>query len=248
MSDVSVTILTKDSSKHLKRCLDALRSFSEVVVLDNGSTDDTLDIAGGYQNVRIFRSEFIGFEPLKDLAASHASNDWIFSVDSDEVVTPELERSVIDHGLKDDQVGAVHRLNHFNGRLINACGWQNDITKRLYNRRTTNFGEFRVHESLAPTAGGEVRLAGHLLHFTSDSVQDLNQKAHRYAALYAEQNRGRKRSSSPRAQLAGAGRFIRDHFLLKGVLYGRDGYVIARSNAAGAYYKYLKLAEAAESD
>lgn len=243
MSGVSVTILTKNSTRHLKRCLDALSDFDDVVVLDNGSTDDTLEIASGYANVRVFRSEFIGFGPLKNLAASHASNDWVFSVDSDEVVTPELARSVIGHGLKDDQVGAVHRLNHYNGRLINACGWQNDITKRLYNRRHTHFGEFRVHESLARTPGGEIRLDGNLLHFTSESIQDLNEKAHRYAALYAEQNRDRKRSSKARAIAAGAGRFIRDYFLLKGFLYGSDGYVIARSNAAGAYYKYLKLAE-----
>ncbi|MBV9217501.1 MAG: glycosyltransferase [Acidobacteria bacterium] len=244
MRNVSVTILAKNSSKHLKKCLDALKRFDDIVLLDNGSTDDTLIIAKAYPNVRIFHSEFIGFGPLKDLAASHASNDWVFSVDSDEVVTPELASSVLEHTLESHQVGVVHRLNHFHGRLVNGAGWQNDLSHRLYDRTVTGWGSNRVHESLGETAGGTVLLHGKLLHYPFESVEDLSKKGEQYSTLYAEQNRHVKRSSRFTAAMAAIIGFGRNYFLKKGILWGSDGFQISRSNAIGSYQKYLKLAEA----
>ena len=82
---ISVTILTKNSSKYIKECLHSLQQFDEIIIMDNGSTDNTMDIASSFPNVKIYENEFIGFGPLKNLAVSKTNNDWILSVDSDEV-------------------------------------------------------------------------------------------------------------------------------------------------------------------
>jgi len=76
---VSVVMIVKDASRTLAESLSALHRFEEIIVLDNGSTDDTAAIAGGFDNVKIFESPFIGFGPLKNLAASYAKNSWILS-------------------------------------------------------------------------------------------------------------------------------------------------------------------------
>ncbi|MCB1083253.1 MAG: glycosyltransferase family 2 protein, partial [Simkania sp.] len=92
---ITVTILTKNNEETLGSVLESAKDFDEVVLLDTGSTDATLEIAGLYPNVKIFHSPFIGFGPLHNLATDHASNDWILSLDSDEVLTPELAQEIL---------------------------------------------------------------------------------------------------------------------------------------------------------
>jgi len=239
---VTATVLTKNSAAKIAGCLESLRGFAEVIILDNGSTDGTIDIASEFENVRIHRSEFIGFGALKNLAASHASNDWIFSVDSDELVSDELAFNIHRHTLRTDQIGTVHRRNHYRGRLIDGCGWQNDISKRLYNRTKAKFSDSLVHESLTgPT--DLLRISGDLNHFPFDNASQLLDKAQFYSTLYARENRFKKRSSVSKAVVKSAATFIRDYTFKSGFLYGQDGLLIATANATGAFYKYAKLYE-----
>lgn len=239
---VSATVLTKNSEKLISDCLASLTALPEVIVLDNGSTDRTLEIASGFSNVRIHRSEFIGFGPLKNLAASLASNDWIFSVDSDEIVSPALAQNILGHKLSSKQIGTVHRRNHYRGRLIDACGWQNDISRRLYNRQHTRFSETLVHESLVGD-GKRVRISGDLDHYPFESASELLEKAQFYSTLFARENRFRKHASVSKAVVKAATTFVRDYLFKRGFLYGQDGLLIAASNANGAFYKYAKLYE-----
>src|SRR5690606_4923906 len=85
----TLTMLTRNSSRFVEKALAALAGFDEILVLDNGSTDDTMEIARRFPNVQLIEHEFIGFGPLKNLAADAARNDWILNVDSDEIMTPE---------------------------------------------------------------------------------------------------------------------------------------------------------------
>ena len=181
-------------------------------MLDNGSTDDTLSIAREFPNVRIYESEFIGFGPLKNLAASYAKNDWIVSVDSDEIVSEILVSSILSSDLQPDQIGEVHRVNHYAGKVLNACGWQNDLSRRIYNKNHASFGDEIVHESLQGTGTSVIRLKGELLHFPFDDASDLISKMQLYSSLYAASNRHRKRSSPGKAVVKGGTTFIRDYF------------------------------------
>ena len=140
-------MLTRNSAAYLGECLGALEAFAEVVIVDNGSTDDTLAIASGFSNVTLYEHPFIGFGPLKNIAVDKASNDWILSVDSDEIVTPELADEILGLNLNFSTIYAMRRDNYYHRRLIRGCGWQNDQVQRLFYRKSTRYDEKAVHGS-----------------------------------------------------------------------------------------------------
>ncbi|RIJ36746.1 glycosyltransferase family 2 protein [Pontibacter oryzae] len=244
-NSISVTILTKNSRKHLAACLHALQPFSEIIVLDNGSTDDTLDIAAQFANVKAVRSPFIGFGPLKNLAAQHASNNWILSIDSDEVLTPELQQELLQLNLSDSKLAyTIQRHNYYRKKLIKACGWDNDFVLRLYHKAETSFADLQVHEFVR-TEGLQVkRLNGIIRHYSYDSISQLITKSDKYTSLFAQENRFRKKSSPFKSLYKGAFSFFRNYILQRGILYGYEGLSISYTNAANSFYKYIKLHEA----
>lgn len=243
LEQISVTVLTKNSERYLERCLDALTEFDEVVILDNGSEDKTLEIAATYANVKIVEHSFIGFGPMKNLAAEYASNDWIFSIDSDEVLSDVLLKSISRlKPEKTDFIYAIHRLNHYKGRPIRCCGWYPDTVLRLFNRTHTQFNDAMVHESLILKPGTEkMTLYGELKHYPFDNVASLISKMQSYSTLYAQQSN--KASSPSKAFWRAVFAFFKNYFLQKGFLCGYEGLVISVSNANGVFYKYMKLYE-----
>ncbi|WP_425325943.1 glycosyltransferase family 2 protein [Neisseria wadsworthii] len=242
---VTAAIMVKNSEKYLAEVLQRLSGFDEVLLLDNGSTDRTLEIAARFDNVSIHKHEFIGFGPMKNLAAKLARHDWIFSIDSDEIVTPELMQSIRQADLSQiNRMYTLSRLNHYRGRAIKGCGWYPDIICRLYNRKHTRFNDRQVHESLEQPEGTQITaLKGELLHYSFDSADGLIQKMQQYTSLYADQFRFTKRTSAGSAALHGLSSFIKNYFIKQGFKYGSDGFTISFSNAAGSFYKYIKLNE-----
>lgn len=243
LHSISVTILTRNSERYLPRCLDALTGFSEVIVLDNGSTDSTMSIASTYANVRLIEHTFIGFGPLKNLAVNSARNDWILSVDSDEIVTAHLLGELLAIDLTDERsVYSIARDNYYNGRLVRCCGWQPDRVMRLFCRRHTRFNDLQVHESLVIKPDTRLcQLHGTLQHFPYASAAELIDKMQKYSTLYSEQNS--KHSSPAKAFFRATFAFVRNYIFQKGFLCGYEGLLISVSNAIGVFYKYIKLYE-----
>ena len=238
---ISVTMLTKNSSRYIEACLSSLVDFDEVVVLDNGSTDDTLEIAQRFANVKIFTSEFIGFGPLKNLAQTHASHDWILSIDSDEVLTPEL-RQAIQNTIFDEQcIYGFNRLNHFKGQPVHCCGWDKDTVKRIYNKTRTQFDNAQVHESIQMQGLTLTTIRGNLLHYSYDSIEELIDKLQKYSTLWAEQNYQKKTSSMFKAVYKSLFAFLKNYILQKGILHGGIGLLISVCAAFGVFAKYAKL-------
>lgn len=242
--NISVTILTKDSSKYLDECLSALSNFNEIIILDNGSTDNTIALANKYDNVKIYKSEFIGFGALKNLAVSFCSNDWILSIDSDEIFSKELISEINSVKLDDNTIYSLKRDNFYNGKLIKACGWDNDYVLRLFNKKNTTFNNRRVHESLEIKHNMKVeKLNATFNHYTYDSAFELVSKFQKYSTLWAEENKGIKKSSPLKAFIHFIFCFFKNYFFQKGFLYGYEGFLISISNANGVFYKYIKLYE-----
>ena len=243
VNKISVTILTKDSSKYIKECLEALVKFDEVIILDNGSTDDTSKIASTFSNVKISENEFIGFGALKNLAISKASNDWILSIDSDEVFSSKLVDEILSKELKENKVYSILRDNYYNGKLVKCCGWGNDWVNRLFNKNTTKFNDKQVHESLMLDNVTVDKLQNSFKHYSFDNASQLLSKMDKYSTLYAKEHKGTKSSSPVKAFSRALFSFIKNYFFQKGFLCGYEGLVISISNANGVFYKYIKLYE-----
>jgi len=245
---ISVAIIVKDGEKYIEECLQSLASFDEVLLLDTGSTDRTMEIARRFKNVRIEQREFVGFGPTKNLAAELAKHDWILSVDSDEVITPELSSEIASLSLDNSQVYRFSRHSYYRGRLIKGCGWYPDKILRLYNKQRTGLNDNRVHESVIVKEGmGITDLKRALKHYPYDSAGSLVTKLQFYSALFAEQNKGKQRSSPLKAVLRGLGAFFKGYVIRKGFLDGYAGFHIAFCQGLATYLKYLKLYEANQS-
>lgn len=246
---ISVCIIAKNAQATLKECLESVREFDEIILLDNGSTDSTLQIANDfnttYGNLRIKQSEFIGFGALKNLCVSYAKNEWILSLDSDEVLESSAEIKALD--LKPQNIYALPRKNLYKGEWIKACGWSPDFVWRLFNKNFTHFNENIVHESvIIPPNAQKIRLQGHIRHYAYDNISQFLDKLQRYTSLYVEQNYNKnnpKNISMFKAIMRGLWAFVRSYFLRKGIFYGYKGFIISLCAGLGTFFKYAKLYE-----
>jgi glycosyltransferase involved in cell wall biosynthesis len=242
---ISVAIIVKDGEKYIEECLQSLTAFDDVLLLDTGSTDRTMEIARRFENVRIEEHAFAGFGPTKNQAARLAKHDWILSVDSDEVVTPELSSEILSLSLDDSQVYRFSRHSYYRGKFIKGCGWYPDKILRLYNKKRTDLNNNQVHESvMVKEEMGIVDLKGALKHYPYDSAGSLVAKLQFYSTLFAEQNQGKLKSSPCKAVSRGMAAFFKGYVIRKGFLDGYEGFHIAFCQGLATYLKYLKLYEA----
>lgn len=244
---ISVVILTKNSATYLERCLNVLNKFSEVVIVDNGSTDATIAIAARYPNVKIYEREFCGFGPLKNIGADLASNDWVLFVDSDEVLHPKLAEYILSLALDDSKVYQFYRKNYYDNLLIDGCSWDNDYVTRLFNRKVTRFNDNQVHESIITKELKVEKVAQtserFIYHFPYTNTSQLMAKLEHYANLYAANNYGKKPVKLWMIPLKTIAAFIKNYLLKKGFKYGYEGFLISSYNTMGVLVKYLKLYE-----
>ena len=249
ISTISVCILVKNAEKTLAQCLGALREFGEIVLLDNGSTDGTLKIAqefnAAYKNLRIEQSEFIGFGALKNLCVSYAKNEWILSIDSDEVLEKEALSELKTLNLSKNSVVALGRKNLYKGEWIKACGWYPDFVWRVFNKNFTGFNDNFVHESVKiPPNAQKFYLKNALRHYAFNDIESIIAKMNRYTSFSADEKLKKGKKTSFFAAIARFHlTFFRDYFLRKGFLYGYKGFIVALLNAEGAFYRYAKLYE-----
>ena len=241
---ISVTILTKDCANTLGATLESVKSFDEVIILDSGSIDETLDVAGRYPNVKSFRKPFLGFGEMHNLATSIATHDWIFSLDSDEVLTKEAEKELLSLTLDPCNVYSILRHNFFNGKRIKWCGgWHPDWVLRLYNRTATQFSLAKVHEKILTKGLNVKRLKHPILHTPYRTMSDFLDKMQNYSTLFAMQHRGKGPVSLLSALMHGWFAFFKSYVLKRGFLGGREGFIISLYNSHTTFYKYMKLSE-----
>jgi glycosyltransferase involved in cell wall biosynthesis len=239
-------MLTRNSSARLAEVLTALHWCDEVVVLDTGSSDETASIAADFVNVRFHRltGPFPGFGKAHRKAVALARNDWILSVDSDEVVSHALAAEIMALRLDPRMVYTVPFHNYFDGRRITTCGWSPDRHERLFNRIATNFCKSTVHERVQTSNLSIRRLRQPIRHYSYGSLDDFLRKMRAYGSLYAEQHSGRKASGPFKAVTRSAWAFAKSYLLRRGCLQGYAGFVISVSQAQTVFWKYMLLHEA----
>ena len=242
-------MIVKNGEKYLPECLGALESFGDIILLDNGSNDRTLEIARQFENVKIINHEFTGFGPLKNLAADHAENDWILSLDCDEILPPELLSEINDLVLDEKFVYRFSRNSYFKKKWIKGCGWHPDKILRLYNKKRTAFNDNQVHESVVVKPDMQAMdLKGFIRHYPYHSADELLDKAQFYGALYARQFRGIKKSSPVKAVVRGSAAFMKGYILRRGWQDGYEGFIISFSQGFAAFLKYILLYEINRDD
>lgn len=242
VSSMSVILITKNEAANIRECLQSVAWADEIIVVDSGSTDETCNIAREMGAQVHVQGDWPGFGPQKNRALGYAGKDWIFSIDADERVTPEL-RGEIEQAMRAGKADGYYcpRLSQFCGQFVHHSGWYPDYVLRLFKRSAGKFSESLVHESVLLTGRSE-KLKNPLLHYSYLTADDVERKVEQYSTAAAQQMyQSGKRSSLVGATLRGGWAFVRTYLLRLGVLDGSAGLNIARMNARTTYLKYRKL-------
>lgn len=229
----------------LVEVLRALEWCDEVVVLDTGSNDSTVSIAGRFANVSVHQLQgpFPGFGRAHQIAVELARNDWVLSVDSDEVVSSELAAEIQSLELDPQAVYVIPFANFYNRRHITTCGWAPDRHERLFHRHHTNFCASEVHERVGTDRLNVVHLRAPIRHYSYRSLEDFLRKMHVYSRLFATQNTGRKHSSPAKAVARSLWAFFKSYILQRGIIQGTEGLIISVYKAQTVFWKYMLLHE-----
>ncbi len=241
---LSVIIIAHNERENIRDCLASVAFADECIVLDGGSTDDTVDIATS-MNAKVVQShEWHGFGHQKNLALSHAGSDWVLSIDADERITPELAAEIqIAMTHQDVDVYDMPRRTNFCGTWIQHCGWSPDRVARLFKRGSVSFSADKVHERLI---GEGMSRIGHLhhvmLHFSYPTPAHYWHKLQTYSLAWAQQRHALGQTTSIwRAFLSGFAAFVKSYFFRLGFLDGSMGLVVCNMQAQAAFGKYFTL-------
>lgn len=244
---LSFCLITKNEEGNLPRCLKSIGTLAdEIIVVDTASADATVQIARDH-GARVFDEDWKGYGAQKNSAAQKASHPWIFSIDADEEISPELSTQIAAWkriaSPEPSDVWEVCRCVFFEGRWIRHGDWYPDWVLRLYHRDHTRFNDARVHESLQLT-GQRRKLRGELHHYTYRNREDQLERIDKYARLWAEEKfAAGKRAGAAAPVMHSFFRFFRAYVIKHGFLDGRIGLQIALANAHEVFMKYQLLHE-----
>lgn len=241
MPPLSAVLITRNEAAHIEEALASVSWADERLVVDSGSTDDTVARASR-AGARVVAREWPGYGAQKNHAASIAAHDWILSLDADERVSPALadEIRATLAGEPAARGYRIPRVTFYLGRWIRSTDWYPDPQLRLYDRRAGRWLERRVHESVR-LDGTPGRLRGELLHHAYRDLAHHVSTIDRYTTLAAEQMwEDGRRAGVLQLVAHPPAAFLRNYLLRGGARDGTVGFVISALNA---YYVFLKLAK-----
>jgi glycosyltransferase involved in cell wall biosynthesis len=241
---LSVVVIVRNEAANLRACLESVPFADEIVVLDSGSTDDTVAIARACGAKVAQSADWPGFGPQKNRALAMATGDWVLSLDADERVTPQLAAQIQD-AMRSGAATAyeIPRLTRFCGSWIRHCGWTPDRVLRLFRRGQARFSDDLVHERVVTELGTRnARLTSPLLHDSYPTPAHYWRKLESYSQAWARQQHGRgRRTSMARAGAAAVVAFVRSYLLRLGFLDGAMGFAVCTMQAQAAFGKYFAL-------
>jgi len=241
---LSVTIIAMNQEANIGDCLQSVSFADEIVVVDSGSADRTVELAREYTD-RVITAPWQGFAGTKNFALDQARMDWVFSLDTDERVPPALRQEILAVVMADGPRDGyrVPRKNYLGGRWIKRLGWYPDYTLRLFRRGRGRFRERQVHE-VVEVAGSRGTLRTPLDHYSYNDLREYAARQERYARLAAREMAGRGRRPLPgercwRPFLT----FWKLYFLKAGFLEGSLGMSLAIQGSRYNFLKYHYLLE-----
>ena len=239
---LSVVIICRDEEHNLRDCLESVKWADEIVIVDSGSTDRTLEIAAQYTD-RIIAQTWLGYGPQKDFAMAQAAGDWVLNLDADERVSAQLAGEIQTLIARPDNphvAFTLPRRTFYLGRWITHGGWYPDRNLRLARRGAGRWSDTPVHETM--TVNGPVgKLHGDLLHYTYRNIAEHLRVINEFSTLAAEKMFSQHRKHAlPNLLLNPPAKFLRMYLLRLGFLDGAPGLIVA---LLGSYYVFLKYAK-----
>jgi len=241
---ISVTIITKNEERNIARCLKSVDWADEIIIVDSGSTDSTIEICKRF-NCKIIQTEWRGFGKTKQLGVEACSNEWILSIDADEEVSTRLKDEILKTTTQHHAAAyTIKRNSYYLTREIKHSGWNNDYPLRLFLKRNGQFNDESVHESIIITNGVISTIHSPLLHYPYPTIEHHIRKINLYTTLGATKYFNKnKKSSILYAIISGAIKFIKMYILKKGFLDGKEGFILCTLSSYGSFIKYIKLWE-----
>ena len=245
--NLSSIIIAKDEENNLKRCIDSQQGIIDdiVVLVDSRSSDKTFEIASSYSNANCELIEWKGFGTTKNLAISRTKNDWVFWIDADEEITPELKEELISFKESKPALNSysVARRAFFLGKWIKHSGWYPSRVVRLFNKNHARFNDKSVHENIE-IDGATGTLKHDLNHYTDPSIKHYFKKFNVYTTLAAEDLYAKnKKVSILDIIIRPLFLFAKMYIFKLGFLDGLHGLILAVFSSAYVFTKYCKLWE-----
>jgi glycosyltransferase involved in cell wall biosynthesis len=246
MIPISIVIITRNEVDVISRCISQAKLISDdIIIVDSGSTDRTLEIASAY-NCRVFERPWDGYGANKNKGISLAKYDWILSIDADEIPDEDLIKSLHSVSLTDTAtVYDIKFRSYFGRKPIRFGSWGRDHHIRLFNRNFIKWSETMVHETLVmPQNAGIKKLKGCIHHYSVKNVAEYDHKCAYYAKLGARQyfDKG-KRTGIVKLYFSPLFGFIKNYLFYRGFLDGREGWQIAKVMLKNTRRKYQLLSQ-----
>lgn len=240
---LTIVIAARNEAVNIGAAVASARFADQVLVLDSGSTDGTIEIARA-AGATVVETDWPGYGPQQNRGIDLAQSDWIFSLDADERITEPLAAEIlaaIGHGEHDGY--DVPRRSLFVSRFMRHSGWWPDRTRRLVRSGKGRFTEHLIHANLR-IEGSVGHLQEPMIHYSYRDLDSVIEKMNRYSAGSALDlfQRGR-RATLGSAVRHGIWAFLRTYVIKLGILDGAEGFMVAVANAEASYYKHLKLRE-----
>ncbi|MFH1823759.1 MAG: glycosyltransferase family 2 protein [Candidatus Firestonebacteria bacterium] len=241
---ISVIIITYNEQNNIKKCLESVKWADEIIIVDSGSKDKTLDIVKKYTD-KIYIHKWRGYSKDKNFGISKAKNEWILSIDSDEIVSDKLKREII-RVIKNTKFDGffISRKVYFLNKWIKHCGWYPDYQLRLFKRSKGRFDENKLVHEHVKLNGRIGYLKSNLLHFPYKDLNQYFQRFNKYTTLSAnEMYKEDKKGCFINLMLNPFFTFFKMYFLKLGFLDGFSGFVVCFLSSFYNFVKYSKLWE-----
>jgi glycosyltransferase involved in cell wall biosynthesis len=242
---LSAIIIAKNEEENIGRCLESLVGCIDdiVVVVDDKSTDRTLEIVKSFENVSYFISEWKGYSATKQFAVEKTKYDWILWIDADEALTEELKFELLKFKESEPEysVYSLARRAYFLGKWIKHSGWYPGRVERLFNKHKAKFSDSEVHEHLI-YEGKAGELKNDLEHYTDPDIHHYFEKFNRYTTLAAKELQAKNKNATLNdLLLRPIFLFGKMYFIRLGFLDGLHGFVLAVFSSTYVFVKYAKL-------
>jgi glycosyltransferase involved in cell wall biosynthesis len=245
MNSLSAIVITKNEERNIRECLESIKWTNEIVIVDAGSTDRTVEIAKEYTR-NIYERPWDGYGAAKNYGLSQCTGDWVLSLDADERVTQELQKEILSAISSAGQQTAalsMPRRANFLGAWIDHCGWYPGRITRVFRRSAGRFSDEKVHERLE-IQGMIIPLQSDLLHYTDPDLRHYFEKFNKYTSLAAEElTEHKKEFSLFKLVVNPFWVFVKMYFFRLGFLDGIPGLILCVLSANYVFTKYAKLWE-----